>query len=212
VRKINLTATELEIELGKKAISYVTMLPATAANKDELWVSSDTSIATVDKLGWITPKSVGECVVTVYSVDNPDVKAEIKVKVVSADAPEDTPIESYIVEEDSDDDRIAFCTPFPVNGNGRFTLEYIISYEDETQHRTTSLLTVPALNSYTTYFNTERGDFKVTVSLNNPDNGKSQTIGSYEFTVSPRSFKAVNEDIRYAFYSVDGLAANSSSK
>lgn len=87
VRKINLTATEFEIELGKKAISYVTMLPATAANKDELWVSSDTSIATVDDMGWITSKSAGECVVTVYSVDNPDVKAEIKVKVVSADAP-----------------------------------------------------------------------------------------------------------------------------
>lgn len=212
VRKINLTSTELEIELGNKAISFVTMLPATAANKDELWVSSDTSIATVDNLGWITSKSVGECVVTVYSVDNPDVKAEIKVKVVPTDAPENVPIESYIVEEDSDEDRIAFCTPFPVNGKGRFTLEYIISYEDETQRRTTSLLTVPALNSYTTYFKTDRGDFKISVLLHNEDNGKSQSVGSYEFTVSTQSFKAINEDIKYAFYSVDGLTANQNAK
>ncbi|SEK83791.1 Uncharacterized conserved protein YjdB, contains Ig-like domain [Ruminococcus sp. YRD2003] len=210
VRKINLTATEFEIELGKKAISYVTMLPATAANKDELWVSSDTSIATVDDMGWITSKSAGECVVTVYSVDNPDVKAEIKVKVVSADAPEDAPTESCIVDESSDDDSIAFRTPFPVNGKGRFTLEYIITYGDETLHRTTSILTVPALRSYTTYFKTDRGDFKVTLLLHNPDNGKSQSIGSYEFTVSPQSLKVVSEDIRYAFYSVDGLAANPS--
>lgn len=161
-------------------------------------------------MGWITSKSAGECVVTVYSVDNPDVKAEIKVKVVSADAPEDAPTESCIVEESSDDDSIAFRTPFPVNGKGRFTLEYIITYGDETLHRTTSILTVPALRSYTTYFKTDRGDFKVTLLLHNPDNGKSQSIGSYEFTVSPQSLKVVSEDIRYAFYSVDGLAANPS--
>ncbi|MDE6834688.1 MAG: D-alanyl-D-alanine carboxypeptidase family protein, partial [Ruminococcus sp.] len=62
-------------------ISYVTMLPASVANKDEVWTSSDEKVATVDKWGNVTAVSAGTCTITVTSVDNPSVKADIKVTV-----------------------------------------------------------------------------------------------------------------------------------
>ena len=59
----------------------VTMSPVNASNKAEKWESSNTAVATVNNYGNITAKSAGSCVVTVTSVDNPDIKAEFKVTV-----------------------------------------------------------------------------------------------------------------------------------
>lgn len=59
----------------------VTMSPVNASNKAEKWESSNTAVATVNNYGNITAKSAGGCVVTVTSVDNPDIKAEFKVTV-----------------------------------------------------------------------------------------------------------------------------------
>lgn len=210
VRKIELTATELTIELGDKKISYVRIYPNTAVNMNELWVCSDTNIATVDEYGWITGKSIGECIVTVYSVDNPDVKADIKVTVVSPDVPEtptDTPPESKIIQDSTDEERIAFCTPFPDSAKGKFSIEYVITYSDETQSSNkTSVLTVPTLKDYTVYFKTDKGDFSVTSYLYNEDNGKRARIGTYEFKASPAECTTTVEDIIYAFYYVGGLS------
>ncbi|MBR6985865.1 MAG: D-alanyl-D-alanine carboxypeptidase family protein [Ruminococcus sp.] len=81
VSSIKLSKTELNLSVGEGDISYVTMLPATAWNKAEKWTSSDESIAVVDGEGWVVGLKEGTCVVTVTSVDNPNVKAEIKVNV-----------------------------------------------------------------------------------------------------------------------------------
>ena len=54
VNKINLSKTEMKIAVGSKDISYVTMLPETATDKGEVWTSSDTSVATVDRWGNVT--------------------------------------------------------------------------------------------------------------------------------------------------------------
>jgi len=81
VEKIELTDYALEIPVGTGGISYVTMYPTNARNKEEIWTSSDTSIATVDGEGWIIGKKPGKCTVTVTSKDNPKVKAEISVTV-----------------------------------------------------------------------------------------------------------------------------------
>ena len=208
VRKIELTKTEMTIEYGAKDISYVTMLPATAKNKDEIWVCSDTNIAIVDKYGWVTGRGIGECTVTVYSVDNPAVKAEIKVNVVLPPEPP-APVypESRIIHNTLEDGRIAFCTPFPDDAKGHFSVEYVISYENDykTTNRT-SVLTVPAIKDYTAYFRKDLGDFSVSAYLFNEDNGCRARIGTYEFKVAPVDCKTTIEDIRYAFYLVDGLA------
>ena len=76
----------MNLTKGQTDISYVTMLPASVANKDEIWTSSDTNVATVDRWGNVTALSAGTCTVTVTSVDNPAVKAEIKVTVTENQA------------------------------------------------------------------------------------------------------------------------------
>ena len=60
------------------------MLPESASNKDELWTSSDESVAIVDAYGNITGVGEGKCTVTVASCDNPSVKADVAVTVEAA--------------------------------------------------------------------------------------------------------------------------------
>lgn len=78
---IKLSAYERTLTVGDRFMPIVTMSPANASNKAEKWESSNTAVATVNNYGNITAKSAGSCVVTVTSVDNPDIKAEFKVTV-----------------------------------------------------------------------------------------------------------------------------------
>jgi len=81
VSSIRLTKTDMRLPIGGGDISYVTMLPANAYNKAEIWVSSDPRVATVSDEGWVYAVSEGSCVVTVYSKANPAVSASINVTV-----------------------------------------------------------------------------------------------------------------------------------
>ena len=81
VSSIRLTKTDMRLPIGGGDISYVTMLPANAYNKAEIWVSSDPRVATVSDEGWVYAVSEGSCVVTVYSKSNPAVSASINVTV-----------------------------------------------------------------------------------------------------------------------------------
>lgn len=78
---IKLSAYERTLTVGDRFMPIVTMSPVNASNKAEKWESSNTAVATVNNYGNITAKSAGSCVVTVTSVDNPDIKAEFKVTV-----------------------------------------------------------------------------------------------------------------------------------
>lgn len=82
VQDIELSKYEITVKVGSGDISIVKMLPSSAPDKSEKWWSSDTDIATVNYEGWIVGVSPGECIVTVQSVNNPDVTAEIKVTVI----------------------------------------------------------------------------------------------------------------------------------
>ena len=75
----------MTIPVGSGDISYVTMLPANALDKSEIWTSSDTSVATVDWEGYVIGRSIGSCIVTVKSKANPAVSAQIKVNVIDPD-------------------------------------------------------------------------------------------------------------------------------
>lgn len=81
ISEIKLSKYSMNISVGGTDISYVTMLPEGVSNKDEIWTSSDEDIAVVDYWGNVTGVSAGTCTVTVTSVDNPEVKADIKVTV-----------------------------------------------------------------------------------------------------------------------------------
>lgn len=85
IEKIELDKYEVSIKAGETDMPMVTMYPEDASNKGEIWKSSDESVATVNYYGKITGVKAGECIVTVTSEDNPNVKADVKVK-VSGDA------------------------------------------------------------------------------------------------------------------------------
>ncbi len=201
VRRIDLSATELEIEVGELGISWVTMLPKSAKNKNEIWTCSDVNIATVDQNGWIRGRNAGECIVTVYSAENPEVKADIKVTVIAK-----APLYSYIVEEETNSEHTAFCTLFPKKAKGSFTIEYVImSTNGSVQTIKTSALSVPPLSSYTAYLKGETDDFEVSSYLINNNTGARARIGVYRFFDCGKGCESQIEDINYAFYLVDGL-------
>ena len=81
VTGITLTTYEVNLAAGDSQMPWVTMYPANATDKGEIWTSSDTSVATVDMYGNITGVGTGSCTVTVKSKDNPSVYADVAVKV-----------------------------------------------------------------------------------------------------------------------------------
>ncbi|MDE5936224.1 MAG: Ig-like domain-containing protein, partial [Ruminococcus sp.] len=171
VTEINLSKYEMTIGIGYKDLSWVTMLPSTATNKNEIWKSSDESIATVDEFGWVLGKSIGKCTVTVCSEDNPNVKAEIAVNVVAtSEAEKPTPWESALFsclsQEQSDNNNVALYTPFPKNASGKYVVDYVIT---DANGKVTTLsspaLHVPETNSVTTRLNAETSSFTVTSYL-----------------------------------------------
>lgn len=88
VTEITLDITNVALEIGETIKPTVTVKPSGADNIGEIWESSDKKIATVDENGVITAVSVGKCVITVASADNPFVNARIKVTVREAKKPQ----------------------------------------------------------------------------------------------------------------------------
>ena len=84
VNEIKAKENDIKMTIGEYKIAYITMLPENATNKNEIWKSSDESIAVVDSQGGITALKEGVCIITVKSEDNPDVKADINVTVTNS--------------------------------------------------------------------------------------------------------------------------------
>jgi D-alanyl-D-alanine carboxypeptidase len=87
VEKITLSKYSVTVVEGSSDMPIVTMHPTNATNKNEVWSSDNTAIATVNNIGRITGVSVGNCKVTVHSEDNPNVFAEVSVTVTPYIAP-----------------------------------------------------------------------------------------------------------------------------
>lgn len=209
VNEIRLSKYEMTIPVGKQDISMVTMLPYDAYNKDEIWISSDETIATVDKYGWVKGISTGECTVTVYSVSNPEIKAEIAVKIVGAD--DDVPAPdvnfSYVLNNLSGNDYLTFYTPFPAKAKGQYEIEYVITDSDgNSRTEKSTVLLLPEVKSVATRLTSETNNFTVTTYLTNLSTNGRAKIGEYQFSLSPRDAKTVIEDINYAFYILGGIS------
>ena len=84
VSDISLTFYKVTLPVGGSKMPIVTMFPETAENKNEIWTSSDASVATVDSIGNIKAVGEGICIITVKSVDNPSVSASVEVTVEAA--------------------------------------------------------------------------------------------------------------------------------
>lgn len=86
VTGITLSYYRAEVRAGELyPYAMVEMQPKDATDKSELWTSSDTAVATVDKNGNITGVAEGEAVIRVTSANNPRVFADINVKVLPAE-------------------------------------------------------------------------------------------------------------------------------
>ncbi|MBR0483754.1 MAG: D-alanyl-D-alanine carboxypeptidase family protein [Oscillospiraceae bacterium] len=82
VTDISLSFYKAFLHTNDEAITpIVRMFPADALDLSEIWESSDTSVATVDENGRISPVGAGECTVRVISVSNPEISAEVAVKI-----------------------------------------------------------------------------------------------------------------------------------
>jgi len=95
VTGITLTTYDVTLNVGSKTMPIVTMSPDNATDKGEIWKSSDTSVATVDRYGDIKGVAPGNCVVTVTSTDNGDVSATVNVTVLPE--PECTYIDGILI-------------------------------------------------------------------------------------------------------------------
>lgn len=87
VEKITLNKYSVTVMQGSTDMPIVTMHPANATNKAEIWSSDNTAISTVNNIGRITGVSVGNCTVTVRSQDNPNIFANVSVTVTPYIAP-----------------------------------------------------------------------------------------------------------------------------
>ena len=81
VEGLTLDKYSVSIVEGSYDMPWVTMTPADADDKSELWSSDNTAVATVDAYGNIYGVSAGDCTVTVASVDNPEARANVAVHV-----------------------------------------------------------------------------------------------------------------------------------
>ena len=82
VDDIKLSTYNVSLSVGEKKMPIVTMYPQNAADKREIWISSNPDIATVDSIGNIKGIAEGECTVTVTSANNPSVTASVNVTVM----------------------------------------------------------------------------------------------------------------------------------
>ncbi len=208
VTGILLSKTEMKIAVGGTDISMVTMLPSTATDKSEFWTSSDTAVATVDEYGWVYGVGKGECIITVYSMSNHDVKAEIKVTVTDENSDVQPEYNfSQIAPGKSTATEIAFLTPIPKSAKGQFKIEYIIT---DANGKVTTVNSTPIIapetKSVITMLTADTNHFKVEASLINLTNSYKARIGRYSFVINPRDAKTEEESIESAFSFVGGLA------
>lgn len=80
LEEIKLSSTSITIYTGNSATITATVVPKDAVNNNLEWISSDESIATVDK-GKIISKKVGKCVITVKNTEGNIIEKKINVQV-----------------------------------------------------------------------------------------------------------------------------------
>ncbi len=78
-----ITAENVTVVTGETATISYTVAPSDATDQSVTFTSANTAIATVDADGVVTGVSVGETTITIASVSNPEVTAEITVTVTS---------------------------------------------------------------------------------------------------------------------------------
>ena len=82
VEEIKPLVKDITLKAGTARKVYLTVLPATATNKDISYESSDESVATVDSNGKVVGISVGNAIITAKTNDGSGLSTEFNVKVI----------------------------------------------------------------------------------------------------------------------------------
>ena len=85
LQEINCEISKDEIYVGDKAIISTEFVPSNAKNQVLSYSSSDELVATVDKRGNVTGVGRGEAIITIFSIDDNEVKDTVKIKVNNTD-------------------------------------------------------------------------------------------------------------------------------
>lgn len=83
VHSVNLECQRLTLYEGEDIRTKVTVIPEQAENKNLTYRSSDTVVADVAQDGHIYAKSFGTTIITVESDENPAIKSQIEIRVLS---------------------------------------------------------------------------------------------------------------------------------
>ena len=94
VTEITLDNTSLVITVGNSSTINATVMPLDATNKNLVWSSANTSVASVEN-GVVTGVGVGQTTITVASTDGSNISATCSVTVEEVTAGEDTDITQY---------------------------------------------------------------------------------------------------------------------
>ncbi|MDE6785098.1 MAG: Ig-like domain-containing protein, partial [Ruminococcus sp.] len=209
VTGIELSKYEMKLNVGGKDIAWVTMYPPEAENKKEKWTSSNPNIATVDRFGWVTGVSEGECTVIVSSEDNPEISASIKVTVTNGEIDITPTVPDFSALKDglSTDTHLAFATPVPADAKGQFAVEYLITDSNgKTSTVMSSSITAPDTKYFVGMLTADTNEFTADSFLINLENNSKCKIGTYKFSISPRDAETINENITEAFKAVGGIS------
>ena len=85
VTSVRINEQNLKVKKGTESRLTVTVLPSTAVNKNVIWTSSNTNIATIDSNGIITAKNIGTTNITATSAENNTIKATCTITVEPVD-------------------------------------------------------------------------------------------------------------------------------
>ena len=86
IKNISLSATDVDLEIGKTYQLSAKPIPEDAQVTELKWSSNNTAVATVDGKGLVTAKSAGTAVITVASIDGGGVKTSCTVTVASTES------------------------------------------------------------------------------------------------------------------------------
>jgi len=82
IEEIKPLVKDITLKSGTARKVYLTVLPASATNKNISYESSDETVATVDKDGKVVGVSVGNAIITAKTNDGTDLSAEFNIKVI----------------------------------------------------------------------------------------------------------------------------------
>lgn len=82
IDEINPLVKDITLKVGTKRKVYLTILPASASNKNIVYTSSDENVASVDKDGKVTALNEGVAIIIATTTDGTNKTAEFNIKVI----------------------------------------------------------------------------------------------------------------------------------